>query len=167
MSTRWSPRKRTRTRTAATVRETAGGPAPLVSAAAACRRQQIRHIEVDRDWRRCGAADGGCGVLLPLGQTVCPRCGRTNREDLLPLNIRRLLPTHDAYEHAVAVLRGTLAAPAELVGQAELMGPPGLTELAGPTGPPEQATPGARDILAIGAHPTMSFGEVAATVPER
>ncbi|WP_163553197.1 hypothetical protein [Candidatus Frankia alpina] len=46
-------------------------------------------------------------MLLPLNQQTCPRCGRTNREDLLPLNIRRLLPTHDAYDHAVAVLRGT------------------------------------------------------------
>ncbi|WP_018500716.1 hypothetical protein [Parafrankia discariae] len=46
-------------------------------------------IEVGDDWRRCGAGDGGCGVLLPLGQQTCPRCGRTNREDLAPLNLRR------------------------------------------------------------------------------
>ncbi len=155
MSTLWSSRRRTRSRPAAVVRETAGGPAPLVSTAAACRRQQIRHIEVDRDWRRCGSADGGCGVLLPLGQTVCPRCGQTNREDLLPLNIRRLLPTHDAYEHAVAVLRGTLAEPAEPVGPAGLVGSP------------EQVTPGARDVLAIGARPTLTFNEIAATIPDQ
>lgn len=68
---------------------------------------QRSRIEVGDDWRRCGAGDGGCGVLLPLSQQTCPRCGRTNREDLAPLNVRRLLPTHDAYEHALAVLRGT------------------------------------------------------------
>ncbi|MCL9795604.1 hypothetical protein [Frankia sp. AgKG'84/4] len=160
MSTLWSSRRRTRTRPAAVVRESAGGPAPLVTTAAACRRQQIRHIEVDRDWRRCGSADGGCGVLLPLGQTVCPRCGQTNREDLLPLNIRRLLPTHDAYEHAVAVLRGTLAEPAGPVDPAGLAGPAGLM------GPPEQVTPGAREVLAIGPRPTLTFGEIAETIPD-
>jgi hypothetical protein len=64
-------------------------------------------------------------VLLPLNQQICPRCGRTNREDLLPLNIRRLLPTHDAYDHAVAVLRGTWAGPRpHLPGRPELTGAP-------------------------------------------
>ncbi|MCL9762252.1 hypothetical protein [Frankia sp. AiPa1] len=84
----------------------------MPAAAAGLRRARVQHIEVDRDWRRCGSEEGGCGVLLPLHQLICPRCGQTNRDDLLPLNIRRLLPTHDAYEHAVAVLRGTSPDPA-------------------------------------------------------
>lgn len=66
-------------------------------------------IEVGTDWRRCGAGDGGCGVLLPLGQPTCPRCGRTSREDLAPLGLRRALVGHNMGEHGtvVAVLRDT------------------------------------------------------------
>jgi len=103
-------------------------------AAASCRRPPIRRIEVDGDWRRCGAGEGGCGVLIPLNQVVCPRCGQTTREDLLPLNIRRLLPTHDAYDHAVSVLRGTWAEAARpaLLGEPAVLAitasPPGSQE---------------------------------------
>jgi hypothetical protein len=68
--------------------------------------QAALHIDVGQDWRRCGADDGGCGVLLPITQHVCPRCGRVTREDLIPLDVRRLIPTHDGYELAVSVLRG-------------------------------------------------------------
>jgi hypothetical protein len=68
--------------------------------------QSVLHIDVGQDWRRCGADDGGCGVLLPITQHVCPRCGRVTREDLIPLDVRRLIPTHDGYELAVSVLRG-------------------------------------------------------------
>ncbi|WP_041939003.1 MULTISPECIES: hypothetical protein [Frankia] len=102
------------------------GATTTIGPATASRRwQPVGHIEVGRDWRRCGAQEGGCGVLLPLNQQTCPRCGRTNREDLLPLNIRRLLPTHDAYDHAVAVLRGTWAGPQpNLPGRPELTGAP-------------------------------------------
>ncbi|SNQ47262.1 conserved hypothetical protein [Frankia canadensis] len=110
MSSRWSARRRARrSHPGVPTLEATRTPSPLVPAAVSCRRPPIRRIEVDGDWRRCGAGEGGCGVLLPLSQLVCPRCGQTNREDLLPLNIRRLLPTHDAYDHAVAVLRGTWA----------------------------------------------------------
>jgi hypothetical protein len=70
-------------------------------------RGKVRHIDVGQDWRRCGADEGGCGVLLPITQHVCPRCGQISREDLISLDVRRLIPTHDGYELAVAVLRGT------------------------------------------------------------
>ncbi len=109
MSSRWTARRSARwfRPGAFALVETS---ATMVEPVTAARRwQPTGHIEVGRDWRRCGAEEGGCGVLLPLNQQTCPRCGRTNREDLLPLNIRRLLPTHDAYDHAVAVLRGTWA----------------------------------------------------------
>ncbi|MCM3885768.1 hypothetical protein [Frankia sp. R82] len=112
---RWTARRRAQstrpgsstpesTRTPGSLRPAASGAS---GASGALRRSRVQHIEVDRDWRRCGSDEGRCGVLLPLNQSVCPRCGQTNRDDLIPLNIRRLLPTHDAYEHAVAVLRGT------------------------------------------------------------
>jgi hypothetical protein len=71
----------------------------------------VLHIDVGQDWRRCGADDGGCGVLLPITQHVCPRCGRVTREDLIPLDVRRLIPTHDGYELAVSVLRGVWRRP--------------------------------------------------------
>ncbi|CUU56318.1 hypothetical protein Ga0074812_107202 [Parafrankia irregularis] len=77
--------------------------------------QRRSSIEVGTDWRRCGAGDGGCGVLLPLSQPTCPRCGRTNREDLAPLDLRRALLAPDAGEDTVTILRPaavTAAAPA-------------------------------------------------------
>ncbi|KPM51694.1 hypothetical protein ACG83_33245 [Frankia sp. R43] len=67
--------------------------------------QRRSSIEVGTDWRRCGAGDGGCGVLLPLSQPTCPRCGRTNREDLAPLDLRRALLAPDAGEDTVTILR--------------------------------------------------------------
>ncbi|EFC84040.1 hypothetical protein [Parafrankia sp. EUN1f] len=67
--------------------------------------QRRSSIEVGTDWRRCGAGDGGCGVLLPLSQPTCPRCGRTNREDLAPLDLRRALLAPDAGEDTVRILR--------------------------------------------------------------
>ncbi|MCK9900117.1 hypothetical protein CC117_12430 [Parafrankia colletiae] len=70
------------------------------------RAQQHSRIEVGNDWRRCGAGDGGCGVLLPLGQQTCPRCGRTNRDDLAPLDLRRRLATRDGQLPALAAPRG-------------------------------------------------------------
>lgn len=80
-------------------------------------------------------------MLLPLNQQTCPRCGRTNREDLLPLNIRRLLPTHDAYDHAVAVLRGTWAGP-NLSSRPELAGAPAAVASGeAPTARPDSELP--------------------------
>jgi hypothetical protein len=68
------------------------------------------HIEVGHDWTRCDGREG-CGALLPITQASCPLCGRVNRQDVLPLAQRRLVPGHDAYDHAVSVLlpaRGAL-----------------------------------------------------------
>jgi hypothetical protein len=68
------------------------------------------HIEVGYDWMRCDGREG-CGALLPITQSSsCPLCGRVNRQDIMPLAQRRLVPGHDAYDHAVTVLRPERAA---------------------------------------------------------
>ncbi|MEX5637836.1 hypothetical protein [Parafrankia sp. FMc2] len=76
------------------------------------RAEAHSRIEVGNDWRRCGAGDGGCGVLLPLGQQTCPRCGRTNRDDLAPLDLRRRLATRDGQLPVLATPRGRRRPPA-------------------------------------------------------
>ncbi|OAA29384.1 hypothetical protein UG55_100215 [Frankia sp. EI5c] len=68
--------------------------------------QQRSRIEVGNDWRRCGSGDGGCGVLLPLSQPTCPRCGRTSRADLAPLDRRLPLEDDEPGAGLVVVLPG-------------------------------------------------------------
>ncbi|EIV93503.1 hypothetical protein FraQA3DRAFT_3202 [Frankia sp. QA3] len=142
MSSRWTARRSARRiRPGASALAETRATTTIGPATATRRWQPTGHIEVGRDWRRCGAEEGGCGVLLPLNQQTCPRCGRTNREDLLPLNIRRLLPTHDAYDHAVAVLRGTWAGP-NLSSRPELAGAPAAVASGeAPTARPDSELP--------------------------
>lgn len=82
------------------------------SASTADRGRAAVRIDVGQDWMRCDGREG-CGALLPITQaSSCPLCGRINRQDIMPLAQRRLVPGHDAYDHAVAVLLPERAATA-------------------------------------------------------
>ncbi len=90
------------------------------SAATADNSGAAVRIEVGQDWMRCDGREG-CGALLPITQaSCCPLCGRVNRQDIMPLAQRRLVPGHDAYDHAVAVLLPDRAAMTPEIGRSRV-----------------------------------------------